>query len=488
MRLCSTALLVILTVVRPDAQLNASDAAAMEATWDNVQVTDSPLRSEYEPAKRIYTNLISATYLRVSAKLSLAKRMYRAVLDEHEVSAFVHTQLASLSMEMQDIPTVERACHRAIELDPEKPTPYFLLGKILIQRYGNAANRDKWGDIIAAFQKVVEVDPDHYGFDRTGRPFSAYYHLGEISELMGDDKSAVNAFKELTRIMPYQAMFYLRLGSLYNQLENKQEAIAAYERAVKINRDLRQAHDALGQLSVEQYQKYEEQIYSQADLTPDLLGLAKESLEKAIHSYSELHRLAPRTNQQRYNNLLRAFRTRLGSLYLYFEKAEEALQELKKVLDEDPDHVDANYFTGMVYQVLGNFEQAESYLRKTIVLAPEREESYNALGYLFAEYGTKLDEAVELIQKALQRSPENGAYLDSLGWVYFKQGNLDAALTQLEKAVRYMPHSAEIQDHLGEVYLKKGLKQKAISAWQKAIQLEPDDTAIREKLRKHQEE
>ena len=120
------------------------------------------------------------------------------------------------------------------------------------------------------------------------------------------------------------------------------------------------------------------------------------------------------------------------------------------------------------------------------MLSPGREAAYNALGYLFAEHGVELEEAVELIQKALQKSPENGAYLDSLGWAYFKQGKLEAALAELEKAVRYMPDSAEIRDHLGEVYLKIGLRREAISAWQKAAQLEPDNIAIQEKLKKYQ--
>ena len=141
---------------------------------------------------------------------------------------------------------------------------------------------------------------------------------------------------------------------------------------------------------------------------------------------------------------------------------------------------------GLLFRNLGTFEKAEYFLRKTIALAPDREEGYNTLGYLFAEYGTHLDEAVELIKKALEKSPGNGAYLDSLGWVYFKQGKLDAALTELEKAVRYMPNSAEIQDHLGEVYLESGLKAKAIAAWKKAIQLEPDNTELQQKLTKYQ--
>ena len=517
--------------------LSSSDVTAV----DNVQIVDGPLRPGYERAKRVYTHLIAATYLRANTKLFPAKEGYQQILREHEKSAFVHTQLASLSMEMYDLPTAERSCRRAIEIDPEKPMPYYLLGQIMIARYANARNRDKWGDIVATFQKVVELDPDHYGFERSGRPFSAYYYLGEISEQMGDHQSAANAFKELIRIMPYQPTFYLRLGSLYDQLDNKQEAITTYERAVKINRNVWRAYHALWQLYVEQFDRLYEENQPEA---------AAENLHKAIYSYSELRRLAPAANHEHNSDLLAHLRTRLGSVYidlrreneaiavleqvlqtdpdnidancwigiayqelknfeksafylkkaivqapervahLYFllEKYEEVIVILGQVLEADPNHVEANYWMGSAYQALERFERAESYLRKTISLSPDHAKAHNALGYLLAEHGMNLDEAVTLIRKALKKSPANGAYLDSLGWAYFKQGKINDALKQLEKAVLYMPDSVEIQDHLAEVYLKKGRKKEAVAAWQKAIQLSPDNTAILEKLKKHGQE
>ncbi len=475
----SVILLAILIMMNLSSRLNPSDAAAAESRLDNVQVVDSSLHPEYERAKRVYTHLISATYLRVTAKLFPAKERYRQILRKHENSAFVHTQLASLSMEMYDLPTAERSCRRAIEIDPEKPMPYYLLGQIMIWRYGGAKNKDKWGDIIATFQKVVELDPNHYGFERNGRPFSAYYYLGEISEQMGHYQSAANAFKELIRIMPYQPTFYLRLGSLYNQLDNKQEAITTYERAIKINRNLWRAHDALWKLGVEQHYRFYEE---------NRLEAAAENLRKAIYSYSELRRLAPAANHKHDNNLLTHFHARLGSLYVALERENEAIEILEKSLETVPDNPDANYWLGIAHQEIGNFEQAEHYLRRTIALSPEREEAYNALGYFFAEHETNLDEAVKLIQKALKKSPANGAYLDSLGWAYFKQGKLNDALKQLEKAVLYMPNNVEVQDHLGEVYLKKGRKKEAVAAWQKAIQLSPGNTAILEKLKKYGQE
>ena len=471
--------LATLIAMNLNAQLNASYAAVSESMVDDVRIVENALTPEYVHAKKVYTHLISATYLRVKTRLSPAKKVYQQILGEHEASVFVHTQLASLNTEMFDLPAAEQHCRRAIEIDPGKPMPYFLLGQIMIWRYGNAKHKDKWDDIVATFQKVTELEPDHYGFEKNGRPFSAYIFLGEIAEQMGDYQSAANAFKELIRIMPYQPVYYLRLGSLYDQLGDKQEAIITYERAIKINRDLWRAHDALWKLCVEQYDR----LYKE-----NQLEAAAENLLKVIHSYSELQRLAPPADHKHDNELLAQFRARLGSLYVVLEQDSEAIEVLEKALETVPDNPDVNYWLGIAYQEIGNFEQAEHYLRRTIALSPEREEAYNALGYFFAEHGTNLDEAVRLIQKALKKSPANGAYLDSLGWAYFKQGKLNDALKQLEKAVIYMPDSVEVQDHLGEVYLKKGLKKEAVAAWQKAIQLSPGNAAILEKLKKHGQE
>ena len=95
-------------------------------------------------------------------------------------------------------------------------------------------------------------------------------------------------------------------------------------------------------------------------------------------------------------------------------------------------------------------------------------EAYNNLGYLYAKRGRKLDEAIRLIKKALSLKPENGNFLDSLGWAYYKKGMYDEALEQLEKAASLIPNNPEIYEHLATVYKKKGMKEKAKRAWEKA--------------------
>ena len=138
----------------------------------------------------------------------------------------------------------------------------------------------------------------------------------------------------------------------------------------------------------------------------------------------------------------------------------------------------------MAYQMLDDLKRAEVYLRKAIELSSKNElpDVYNALGYLYAQQGIKLDEAAKLVQRALKSSPTSGAYLDSLGFIYFKQGKLNAAIEYLELANRYLPETPEILLHLADAYLQKGLEEKALQTLEQAIQLEPDNAELRQKF------
>jgi len=94
----------------------------------------------------------------------------------------------------------------------------------------------------------------------------------------------------------------------------------------------------------------------------------------------------------------------------------------------------------------------------------------NYLGYMLAERGTGLDEAVSLIQRALKVEPDNPSYLDSLGWAYLQQGKLDLADPALATAAEKLPRNSVIQDHLGDLRLKQNRRADAIAAWQRALE------------------
>jgi tetratricopeptide (TPR) repeat protein len=136
---------------------------------------------------------------------------------------------------------------------------------------------------------------------------------------------------------------------------------------------------------------------------------------------------------------------------------------------------------GTVYERQGKKNEAIAEFKAAINTNPDDHLALNALGYLYAEEGINLDTAEMLIRKALEFEPNNGAYLDSLGWVHFKKEMLDVAIEELIRAVA-LTEDPVIYEHLGDVYLKKSDRKKAKDNWQQALKLNPEQKSIQEKI------
>jgi tetratricopeptide (TPR) repeat protein len=125
----------------------------------------------------------------------------------------------------------------------------------------------------------------------------------------------------------------------------------------------------------------------------------------------------------------------------------------------------------------GDATAAERYLKKSLELNPDFTPAQNYLGYMWADAGEHLEEALELIEKAVEVEPENPAYLDSLGWVLFKLDRPELALEKLMKAVELLDApDAVVYDHLGDVH--EALKQRtlAVEAWEVSYRLSPTNS------------
>jgi predicted Zn-dependent protease len=122
-----------------------------------------------------------------------------------------------------------------------------------------------------------------------------------------------------------------------------------------------------------------------------------------------------------------------------------------------------------LYQDAGRGDDAEKTLRQMLAANPSSPQVLNHLGYLLATRGDHLDEAITLVKRALESDPGNGAYLDSLGWAYFKRGELNDAVKYLSAAAEKIPDNSEIQDHLGDAHARRGALPDAIAAWSKAL-------------------
>ena len=115
------------------------------------------------------------------------------------------------------------------------------------------------------------------------------------------------------------------------------------------------------------------------------------------------------------------------------------------------------------------FADAEATFRQILQKDPDNAPALNYIGYMLAERGERLNESVDLLKKALALEPDNGSYLDSLGWAYYKADKLPLALDNLERAAGQLQHNSVIQDHYGDVLFKLSRYDDAIAAWTRAL-------------------
>jgi tetratricopeptide (TPR) repeat protein len=108
----------------------------------------------------------------------------------------------------------------------------------------------------------------------------------------------------------------------------------------------------------------------------------------------------------------------------------------------------------------------------------------NHICYTCAEKEIFLDEAEALVKHALELKPDDGYITDSLGWVYFKKGQMDKAIAELEKAHQLAPEDPVIAEHLGDLYLNTQQHDKAVQMYERSLQLDPKKTEVAEKLKK----
>jgi tetratricopeptide (TPR) repeat protein len=106
----------------------------------------------------------------------------------------------------------------------------------------------------------------------------------------------------------------------------------------------------------------------------------------------------------------------------------------------------------------------------------------NYLGYIWADRGIRLDEAIDLIRKALRVDPENAAYMDSLGWAYYKKGMFQEAVKLLEEAVQKSPEDALLRSHLGDAFFGNGQWEEALREWKESLRLYPGNDLLKRKV------
>jgi tetratricopeptide (TPR) repeat protein len=136
------------------------------------------------------------------------------------------------------------------------------------------------------------------------------------------------------------------------------------------------------------------------------------------------------------------------------------------------------YARGVCNERLKDWPEAEADLKKALELSPDESPVLNYLGYTWIDQSQNLKTAMDYIRKAVKLKPDDGYYIDSLGWAYYRLGNIQSAVEHLERAVELKPDDPVINDHLGDAYWRIGRKLEAKYQWQQSLTLKPDKDLI----------
>lgn len=172
----------------------------------------------------------------------------------------------------------------------------------------------------------------------------------------------------------------------------------------------------------------------------------------------------------------------VAEAYIQAGENAAAAELIKSAAAARPDDLDLRFQVGSVLERAGDRKGAEKAFLEVLEKNADHAPTLNYLGYMWAESGVNLEKAHEMLTRAVGQEPNNGAYVDSLGWVYFRLGKLDLAEKYLVDATRLSPRDATVHEHLGDVLAARGDLDRALKVYRTALDLDPESKYV-DKLR-----
>lgn len=329
---------------------------------------------------------------------------------------------------------------------------------------------DKPNDALKWLAKLRKKHPDNKGVQ--------VLRARILLEQQQYDKAHI-AFKELHQNFPEDSNVLLSLALLNDELGYKQEAKDSFYQLIVNEEHLSEAHFYLGRLAEEEGNTHEAiSHFSQVAPSREFLAAQLRAAYLIKNEFSlSIAQEFLHENSEHYPNYRNEL-TRI-ELELLINDAEyhQALTLLNDAIERMPESLDLLYTRAMLGEKINDIKLLEADLRTILNIQPNHIDALNALGYTLADRTERYDEALELIQQAYRQKPDSPAIMDSLGWVYFRMGDIDNALPLLQKAFDVYPDH-EIAAHYGELLWLTEQHEKAIEVWQAGLKNNPKSTIL----------
>ena len=336
--------------------------------------------------------------------------------------------LSQVELELGNFDEAERVARRLIDADPAGIRGAFALSEVFARQGQHRRVVDTLKPVLdAARRRNMRVDQIASLLGRLG---FAYERLGSYTE-------AADVYEEAVELLPNNLAFELRLAEAYAESDRSAEAMTVVRRA-------RTRHPT--ELSL-------------ARLEAELLG-GDGDVDAGVNVLQDA--LSANTGEPMAYVVLADF-------YSAHDRVDDAVELLETAEGRFPSDVTIPFQLGAVFEQHDRVVDAERAFRRVLERDPVHAATLNYLGYMLADRGERLDESVTLLERAIAIDPDNGAYLDSLGWAYLKLDRLDLAETHLRRASEQLLQNSVIQDHLGDLMSRLGRYDEAITAWERAL-------------------
>jgi tetratricopeptide (TPR) repeat protein len=420
-----------------------------------------------------YFDFLNARHLEALGDNKGAQAQLEKAVMEDPRSAEVRAELAAFHLRRDDAGDAERVAKEALALDDANSEAHRVLGMLYAARSDDAGRgqaaqaADSVRQAIAHLERVTD---NPAGLT----DLNLQYTLGRLYTRAGQTDKAIQALSRVVNDNPTSVQGRLALAQAYVVARNMNDAIDTLQEIVD---DEPRVASTLGQ-----FQEQSGRLKDAAESYTKALAVAPNSRElkvrriAALVGAKDLQRAADFAGQaqMQHPDDLRFPQLRAQAL-LQLGDAPRAITVLEPVAKANPNDAATQLSLADLYSNAGRKNDAEKTVRQLVALEPGNADALNYLGYLLAERGQQLDEAIRLVRRALDIEPNNPNYLDSLGWAYFRRGDYDQAEKYLAPAAQQMPRNATVQEHMGDILAKRGRWQDAIAAWTRALQSDGTD-------------
>lgn len=399
-----------------DTYKKAIDLDPSHDDWKAALAQDEALAGRYDDALKTYQDLADSNPQDAQPLLGMAR-----IYEEQKKFAQAHQMI-----------------DKAKSLDPDDIEARY--NEVLLFE-----SEGKAGDAIAALKSILDATGKR-NYDREQRSVRARMleKLGDLYRTNDQYDQAVQAFREIGTLDPD-----LAAGAEANVVDT-----------YRLAKDYAKAHQT-SDAALKKYPNDRAVIGAQAELLAD-----EGKTDQAVAELKKL--LDAKNDRETYLSIADVYQKSKN-----WGEMAKALDEADKLSTTKEQKANVLFMRGAMFERQKKYDLAEKTFRETLDDSSPSDPLYastlNYLGYMLADRNVRLQEAQDLIKKAVDLEPNNYAFLDSLGWVYYRLNRLDEAEQQLTRSIQLSSNDPTIHDHLGDVYFKQGKIKEAIAEWQSSL-------------------